>query len=254
MNALFYSSERRLPVLMYHKVSRTDTDYLTISTRQLEEQLTYLKESGYHFITMAALIQRLEEDAVLPERSILISFDDGYLSTLELAYPILKKYDAKACIFLPTYFLGKGSDWDEQPAPLMSVDQIKNLDPAVFEVGLHSHRHQHYKTLNAEEIRADVRENWNVLEENGIDFVPAFAYPYGGRPKRKQALGQMKEILTKQGIQLAFRIGNRINLLPRKAVGDVGTAFLEMCRIDVRGNESLKDFKRKVRIGKFRLF
>ncbi len=232
-------NQHLLRVLMYHKIDLTKQDMLTVSVEQLESQLIFLQKSDYQYITVRDMINR----KTIPTKSILITFDDGYVDNLELAYPILKKYGAKATIFLPTAYIGQSSSWDNDAAPILSLAQLRGLDPTIFELGLHSHQHQNYGQLTIEKIEADLIQNIQFFRDNDLPFVPAMAYPYGGRPKNTVLKRQMYAAMARFGIKFALRIGNRLNAWPL-------TGLYEIQRLDIQGTDSLAAFKRKVRWGK----
>lgn len=91
----------RLPVLMYHHVvyDWQECNEMTVTAGRLERDLQWLAESGYE----AVLPRELAEGAPLPEKPVLITFDDGYRSNYELAYPLLQKYHTKAAIAVMAY-------------------------------------------------------------------------------------------------------------------------------------------------------
>ena len=95
----------RVPILMYHSVSdrpNVETRPLAVRPSALAEQLSYLKESGFTPLTMADLIASLhgEDDRHLPERPIVVTFDDGYADFHSEALPLLERYDVPATVFL----------------------------------------------------------------------------------------------------------------------------------------------------------
>ena len=229
-----------LRILMYHKIDPLRSDALTVSVPQLEEQLSYLQKNGYQFL----FINELTATEQLPPKAVLLTFDDAYLNNLEYAYPILKKYGAKATIFVPTAYVGKSSSWDTPAEPLLSLVQLKALDKTVFELGLHSHTHQNFQDSSTAEIRQEMVENLDFFVRNQLPYVPALAYPYGGRPENAEARAAMYAILTELGIKYAFRIGNRLNTWP------VENQY-EMQRLDVRGTDSFAVFKSKLKWGKW---
>jgi peptidoglycan/xylan/chitin deacetylase (PgdA/CDA1 family) len=228
-----------LRVLMYHKVSESKCDMLTVDTKQLNEQLHFLRKKGYQFLTIADL----SADKI-PKKAVLLTFDDAYLNNLEIAYPVLKKWGARAIIFVPTAYVGSSSSWDYESEPLLSVEQLKKLDNSVFELGLHSHQHQNFREMSADDIEADLRENQLFFQKNRLVFANVLAYPYGGRPKSSSEKAALRQLLVKLNVRFAFRIGNRLNRWP------LAQPF-EIQRIDIRGTDSFKDFKRKVRWGKW---
>jgi peptidoglycan/xylan/chitin deacetylase (PgdA/CDA1 family) len=230
-------------VLMYHKVVTHNPDFLSVTTAQLEAQLAYLKSENYQFITAQNLLDFYVDNKPLPPNPIFLTFDDGYVNNLELAYPILKKNGAKATIFIPTFFVGKTNEWDNGDDKIMSLEQLRNLDPSVFELALHSHEHRNYAALSVAEIASDVAQNVAFFKQNKLNYTPVFAYPYGGRPEN-EVKNRMIIVFKMMGVKAAFRIGNRVNSLKIKEL-------YELNRIDVRGTDGFWLFKWKVSIGKF---
>ena len=235
-----------IPVLMYHKIDSQIQDMLTVSVEQFENHLKYLQEFNYQSITTEELTNFLENKTTLPQNLVLITFDDGYVSNLELAYPLLQKYKMKATIFLPTAYLGGISSWYEGGADLMNYAQLKSMDSGVIEFGLHSHKHPNFKHLELAQMREELLTNQQILTQNGINYTPTFAYPYGGRPKKKEALKAMKTMFAEIGIKAAFRIGNKVNSFKPKD-------FFELKRIDIQGNDSFWAFKTKLKKGRVKL-
>jgi peptidoglycan/xylan/chitin deacetylase (PgdA/CDA1 family) len=230
-------------ILMYHKFSTSETDFLTVTTAQFDEQLNYLQTNDYQFITIQQLIDFYKKNQPLPPRPVLLTFDDAYVSQLELAYPILQKYKAKATVFVPTAYIGQGSNWDEIASPIMSFEQLKNLPPSVFSLALHTHTHPNFKKLSLPEIEHDMDACLQYFTVHNLPFSPVLAYPYGARPKDAVILRGMKTYFQNCGIVFAFRIGNRINPLKVKDL-------YELNRIDIRGTDSFKQFKKKIILGK----
>lgn len=236
-------SRRGLRVLMYHKLSATRADALTVTTAQLEEQLRWLQRRDWQIVRLADVVRAIEGESPLPDRCVLITFDDGYLDTLQLAKPVLDRCGLCAAVFVPTAFVGQASTWDRDARPLMSGNDLRMLAAAGWEIGLHSHAHVSYATLDADRIERDARQNFAALGELGLTPVPALAYPYGHRPGRGTARAAMKTALQAAGVRIAFRIGNRINALP------IREAF-EINRLDVRGDRSFAVFRRKMNWGR----
>lgn len=234
-------------VLMYHKISDGKTDYLTVNIEQFESHLKHLQSLDYQYITTQNLIDFYSKKIALPSKPILLTFDDGYLNNLTLAYPILKRHNALATIFIPSHFVGQKTSWDIDAEMTMSLENLKQLDPSVFSLALHSHEHINYQNLSLEDIEKDVLQNLDFFTKNNLPFAPALAYPYGGRPKNVDVLRGMKNVFEKHKIQLAFRIGNRINSFKIKDL-------YELKRIDIRGTDSFETFKKKVEKGRERLF
>lgn len=230
----------RLPILMYHHIHPRESGGLTISAEKLEKQLKYLAENDYQTFHLRELLQMKQ----LPnDKNIVITFDDGYVSQMQYAVPLLKKYKLKATLFIPLHFLGKTDSWNTSELDIMTVDQLKSLDPEIVELGFHSFYHNKYTELSNAETEADTRRCMEFVSENELNFSPVLAYPYGKFPREKMENEIFEKILSQNGIKLGLRIGNRINDFPFKKPYQVE-------RIDVKGEWSLLKFRQKMRFGK----
>jgi peptidoglycan/xylan/chitin deacetylase (PgdA/CDA1 family) len=238
-----YMPPVKLPVLMYHRVTETEpVDYLTIHADDLDQQLQYLQEKGYTTISTQQLIDYQYGHQPLPPKPVLLSFDDGYHDSFTLLYPRLVKYGMKATIFLvPSLVRQTGQSYPE--LKFMSEEQLRQMDPAIIEFGLHSFDHSSYKEMTAPQIAADIDQCRAFFKKIRITVLPILAYTYGAYPKTGEPWKALAQVLKDKGIRLAFRIGNRINRLPVKE------PFVVQ-RIDVRGNETFRHFRKKLRWGK----
>jgi peptidoglycan/xylan/chitin deacetylase (PgdA/CDA1 family) len=240
-------TENTLPVLMYHKISFDNKNKLTVLANEFESQLDYLEQNNYTTIHTSQLINFIENKTPLPSKPILITFDDGYKNNVEIACPILKKHKMKATLFLATNFIGKESSWDKEADPILSIKELKRIDSNTIELALHSHSHHNMQKESLEDIMIDFIRNINFFKSNKLNFSPAFAYPYGSRPKNRVLLKNTKDLMSKLGIKLAFRIGNRINKIPFKDI-------FEINRIEISGFDSIKTFEKKLKYGNRKFF
>lgn len=237
-----------LPVLMYHKVEDgLKEDDLLISTLKLRKQFTCLLKKRYTPIHLSDLLNFNLYQVALPNKPILITFDDAYKNNLTHLYPLLEEYDMKANIFLIAQF-ASGEKHTDGVNDYLSPDDIKKMKPGIVEFGLHSYDHKDYAKLTEQEIEDDIQKSKSLLDAAGIVYQPCLAYPYGSYPKKdmvKQRI--LLEVLKRNKIQLAFKIGNRYNQLPLENP-------LLVKRIDIRGTDSMFRFKAKLRTGRSKLF
>lgn len=240
------SASWRLPVLMYHKVSaNTAADGLTISSLMLERQFHYLKQQGYTAILLSRLNAFVQHKQPLPDKAILITFDDGYLDNLANMYPLLKQYGLTANIFLIAASVNVQSTEARQfEEGYLSAAELALMDPELVEFGLHSYDHKNYNELSVEQLAEDIRQSKQTLSAAGVAFQPCLAFPYGAYPKNDgQHQAQFFSALADNGIQLAFRIGNRLNPLPVKNP-------LLLQRLDIKGNMPFEKFTKLLKNGK----
>ena len=177
----------KIPILLYHDFVTTvpDSDpdnFNYINTPQsCEENIKVLLENGYTFISFQELNDANNGKIDLPEKPILISMDDGYYSNYEYIFPILKKYNVKASIFVVTDKIGKEIDGKKY----LNWEQcIEMQNSGLVEIFSHSKKHVFYDRLPARAIRDDVKESYKIIEENlGKKDLKVFAYPYGAYTK-----------------------------------------------------------------------
>jgi peptidoglycan/xylan/chitin deacetylase (PgdA/CDA1 family) len=242
-------ARRGLPILMYHKVSESGTDGITISTKNLKSQLEYIRRKGYQTLSFDDLASAIKIGKPLPKRPLILTFDDAYLDFMEHAVPLLKTYGFKASVFIPVGYLGKANNWDNGADPILSAGEIKELaNSGSIEFGIHSFLHRSYAELDPAGMENDLDLCFQTLGYHNIPFVRVLAYPYGGYPKKDPQLkAKMKEIFRTSRLQFALRIGNRINHWPLKDP-------YELKRIDIKGTDNFYTFKTKLRKGRRKFF
>src|SRR5258708_3562801 len=218
----------KLRVLMYHGVSGDGRrDALTVDSGQLSAHFQYLRTNGYHAILLSDLIAYYDHQRPLPPKPVLITFDDGFLNNYEIAYPLAEKYQVKINFFLVPAFILVGSYRGER---CFGMEEINKMDPSLVEIGLHSFDHRSYADLTPVGVEQDLDRCLSAMDVLGIPYQPCLAYPYGAYPRRRgHDRDQLFNALEKNGLRLAFRIGNRINRLPLR------DRFL-IQRLDIRGD------------------
>ena len=164
-----------VPVLNYHQVEQKNGNPLTLWPDQFEAQMAYLAEEGYTPITIDEMMDALEHGTPLPEKPVIITFDDGYADNYEYAYPILKKYGFKATIFLIYDFTNAYPNyltWEQ-------IDEMKQSGLIRFES--HTMTHANLAELDsADELHHEIADSHDLLSEKiGYD-MHYIAYP-GGR-------------------------------------------------------------------------
>jgi peptidoglycan/xylan/chitin deacetylase (PgdA/CDA1 family) len=176
---------RRIAVLAYHKIGTSSIDSVTsyhTPQETFRAQLATLKAHGWSVVGIDVLLRGLALPQSLPERSVLITFDDGYRSVLELACPVLAEFGYPAVAFMPTDYIGQSSDFratSEPTEPLCSLTDLRELEAAGVTVQSHGASHVKLSTLSPSEVEEELRRSKAVLEDGLGKTVEAFAYPYG---------------------------------------------------------------------------
>lgn len=149
----------QVPILMYHHVEDAPSGGETISTAAFEAQIRALAENGYTAVSFDELEAYVYEGAALPEKPVVITFDDGYLSNYELAYPILQQYQMKATIFAIGVSLGKDTykDTENPILPHFSAGQAAEMAASGL-ISIQSHTYDMHQWAPYE-TGGTVREN-----------------------------------------------------------------------------------------------
>lgn len=173
----------RVVVLAYHDVDASPSSRYTVSPLALRRQLLALRRWGYAFIRLDELEAALTAERPLPARSVLITFDDCYVSLLETVAPTLRELGVPAAAFAVTGKLGATNDWDAHlgvpPRRLLDARQLLELSQYGIALGAHSRSHPVLPSIPRQAVEEEVRGSLSDLVELGLGPVRAFAYPYG---------------------------------------------------------------------------
>lgn len=199
VSAKAYSNDKiSVPIIMYHSVLKDESqagDYV-ITPVTLEKDLIYLKDNGYCAILPSDLIDYVENDVKLPEKSVILTFDDGYLNNLTYVLPLLEKYNMKALISIVGSYT---ETYSESPDPnpyyaYLSYKEINKLrlsqriEFANHSYNMHSITEKRKGTIiNKNEsfsdyqniFIADTINTHYALEEKCLLSLKTYTYPYG---------------------------------------------------------------------------
>lgn len=234
----------RIPVLMYHRIGEAlykwEQKYC-ISPDSFTAHMHALANIGYKACTANDFVDWLMGDIQLPDKSILITFDDGYLGVFEHGLPVLKALEWPAVMFLVSGLIGKMDSWSqrENPSlktyPLMRIEEIQAMRTQGFSFHSHSRSHADLSRCGETELTDELRGSREDLERllnEPIDYV---AYPYGHY--NDLVLGSVK----KAGYKAAFSVQPGFNR--------PGVDPYRIRRIDVFGTDTPKRLLRKVALG-----
>ncbi len=168
-----------VPILMYHYVEyvkdRGDRIRISLDTTPytLEEEIKTLVGGGYTFITASELAEAIDGKRQLPTKPIVLTFDDGYRDFYTDAYPILKKYHAKATQYVISGFL------DVNRNHMLSSQVAEIASEGLVEIGAHTVNHVWLKGQSQEILKYEAAQSKKTLEEAIRRPIVSFAYPYG---------------------------------------------------------------------------
>ncbi|MGD0345830.1 MAG: polysaccharide deacetylase family protein [Terracidiphilus sp.] len=177
---------RGCPVLLYHRVGpfRPGTyRSLTIPCKRFEQQIQWLVKHGYAGIRPSEWLGWLSNGEALPQKSVMLTFDDAYEDLAEYAFPILLRHGFSCCVFVVTRRVGGTNTWDEihgcGTLRLLNADQIRHWARNGIEFGAHSQTHADLTRLSREQLADEVVGSKSDLENLLGTPVTSFAYPYG---------------------------------------------------------------------------
>ncbi len=241
----------KVPVLMYHSVcrnSRVHSDYL-ISPEKFEEDIRYLKANGYTAVFTEDVVNFVTNGASLPNKSVLITLDDGFYNNLSNVLPVLKKYNFRATVsVVGSYSAEFSENKDKNPAyAYLAWDDISALAFSGYvEIGSHTYDMHALGTRSGCKIRKgespeeyklllkeDLTRLQNALSENCGVVPHVFAYPFG------EYCDEARDVLSEMGFHAAFTCREKINVVTRN------TDLFQLCRINREGHLSTEEFMSK---------
>lgn len=219
----------QIPVLMYHGLGDETDNAGVITPQRFEEQITALKEAGYTALLSQDLIAYVDQGLALPEKSVVITFDDGYQSNLEEAYPTLRRCGMPATIHVIGVSVGKDTYKDTGKAmyPHFTYEEAKEVfDSGWIDFQSHSYDMHQVEALDGPDYRQGVYPKAGESEENYIaafrdDFlrskegleknigvsVHTYAYPYGFNTAFSEAL------LREMGVRITYTVEPGMNTI-----------------------------------------
>ena len=220
---------RDVPVLMWHNLAEESSGDMTISVDTFRAQIEALHEAGFKTVSLQQLYDYVHFGTELPEKPIVLTFDDGYFSNYEYAYPILQEYDMQATIFAIGVSVGKDTYKDTEHAmtPHFGADEAREMvDSGLISVQSHTfdmHQWPPFEDGNAQvretllpfdgeadadyeaAVEADFAESRELLESITGQPVNALAFPEGAYVTLTQ------DALRSAGAEMTFTTVRAVN-------------------------------------------
>lgn len=171
-------------ILMYHRTGTPPVDavdpFLYETAEELNRHLTEARQAGLRFVSLAEATAGGKPQP----GTLAVTFDDGCLSTLKEALPVLVKHKVRAIQFIVSGRIGGLNEWDiskdDVPTPLMDAGQIREWLSAGQEIGSHTVTHRNLRKVKVEHARREICDSKKQLEDKFGVPVNHFAFPYGG--------------------------------------------------------------------------
>lgn len=229
------ASPARVPVLMYHEIAEAaETESrLAVSPATFEAQLGYLRSAGFTAITAGELSARLAGGiGELPDRPVVLTFDDGYGDFHSRAMPLLERYRFTATLFVTTGWTQDEDMRQAAPGRMLNSTKITEAAGAGLEIGAHTRRHPPLDQLPRELVRKELYTSKQWLEDKLGLPVPGLAYPFG------YSSAMVREVARETGYGYAYAVGN----VPANPASDL----FAVPRLTVRQATKMPAFRRLV--------
>jgi peptidoglycan/xylan/chitin deacetylase (PgdA/CDA1 family) len=175
-----------IPILNYHSISSRGTDCFvkfTLHPEVFSQHMKLISDQGYTPITVKDFAKIVRNSLPLPNKPVILTFDDGFADFYHSAFPILQRFYFQATLFVVTDNIGGTSKWlkseNEEGRRMISWSQLSEVQRAGIECGAHSATHIHLDTAKPEIARQEIIRSKDALEQKLGSPVHSMAYPYG---------------------------------------------------------------------------
>jgi peptidoglycan/xylan/chitin deacetylase (PgdA/CDA1 family) len=178
-------AETVVPVLMYHNINDNydmSNSAVEMSRDEFYSQMLALKNAGYTSITFSDYIKFEKEGTALPDKPVIITFDDGYLNNYTTAYPMLKELNMKATIFVVTGSMGMQNG---VKYPHFTWEQAKEMENSgVIDIESHTNFHNNLTSVSDNTLITELRKSRYLINKFVGKEPTVVAYPYGANDER----------------------------------------------------------------------
>ena len=226
-----------VPILMYHEIAQPPetNSRLAVSPDAFAAQLAYLYDEGFKTVTAAELSTVTADAGQLPDRAVVLTFDDGYEDFHSRAMPLLERYGFTATVFVTTGWVQDAGPLPagRRPGRMLSWSQLAEAADAGIEVGAHSYHHPQLDQLPEKLLREELYRSKAQLEDKLGSSVTGLAYPFGYSNAR------VRQVARDAGHGYGCAVSNMI-MSPT-------SDLLALPRLTVRRSTTMPAFQRVVR-------
>lgn len=212
------SENHTLAILAFHKIGKPAPDgwnsWFYIGEDIFADYLMYLRENEWKVIDIHMFLKGLRDPDILPRRSALLTFDDGYRSVREYALPVLRQFGYPGIVFVPTDYIARYNTFDDGIEPKEAIcdwDDMQELLQHGIAIQSHGASHRRFSELSDRDQRDELMRSKAVLENNLGFPVEVMAFPYGDAGMYQ---GKTAKCLKETGYRAACLYGGNQFLLP----------------------------------------
>ena len=171
-----------LPILTYHSLDDSGS-VVSVAPALFARQMAHLAANGWQTLTFADAVERLR-DGTVPERHVVVTFDDGYRNVYTEALPVLRRHGFTATVFLVADYVGQDNGWPGHAPPmgrlpLMGWEEALEMQGHGIELAAHTCTHPDLTQIVPAKAEAEVARSKSEIEVRTGAAVTTFAYPYG---------------------------------------------------------------------------
>ncbi len=171
-----------LPILTFHDIDDRSSA-VSFSPGLFHRSMRRLTEEGYTTISLSRIVECIRKAVPFPDNGLCITFDDGYRSVYERAFPLLREHGMTATVFLTVGCSRSQSPERRLPSfdgrQMLSWREIREMHSRGIEFGAHTRTHQDLTRLRSKRLDAEIRDAKGMIEDVLGSAVTAFAYPFG---------------------------------------------------------------------------
>lgn len=242
------AAEIKVPILMYHDITDdlSQLNSMRVTSERFRLDMEFLQQFGYTALLPADLIAIRDGTQQMPDKPVMVTFDDGYRSNYDIAYPILQQTGMKAVVAVVAYNMREEDDADPQRSSLTWGEIREMSESGVFEIGSHTYNlhNPEYKGMLAPDgvdgvkrrkgesrsgyiarVGGDLKTSLDLIRQHTERQVNYFAYPFGAYDS------WMQPLLEKEGIA--------VSVLTNRGTADLGKGLYSLPRYGITMNEPL---------------
>lgn len=227
---------------MYHIIAEpksAEEARFACSPILLRKHMKFLKKNNYNVVNLDKITYHIENNIPFPEKTVIITLDDGFKNNYDNAFPIFQEFNIPAIIFLVSGLMEKTNIWMHNNGfpkrSMLSWENIKEMNKHGISFGAHTASHVKLPELTGEKVMEELAESKKHIEDQLGESTKHFAYPYG------LVDDIVRDITISAGFQTACSTRSGFNHL------DVDTYMLR--RLEVYGTDSVRALKQKITFG-----
>jgi peptidoglycan/xylan/chitin deacetylase (PgdA/CDA1 family) len=232
-----------IPILMYHSISEDFNPGLhpyyqtNTSPNTFSMHMKFLYENGYSVLPLQEAVDRLRIGVGCGQKSVVLTFDDGFRDFYKVAFPILRDYGFTCTVFLPTAYIDNTTS-TFKGKECLSWDEIKELHSYGIAFGSHTMTHPRLTALNIVDIKAELEQSKKLIEMKLNENIQSFSYPFAFPEEDVNFIRIFMELLQSSGYH--FGVTTKIGISER------GEDPLFLKRIPLNERDDLEFLKAKL--------